>query len=689
MQMEADPRGWDFVDFETFPTKPRPHYPPRTVGVAIKLAGGKTKYYAYNHPNGGNNCTRAEAKAALREVWRRGRPVGFHNAKFDCDAAHLEMGLPRLPAERVHDTMLALFIYNPRAKTYRLKPACETLLGMPPDERDRVVEWLVKNQPVEGVRLTATEPKSKKSKKDQAKASTAYAGAYIAYAPGDLVGKYACGDVDRTAKLARFLIKKLRGCDGLKAYDVERLLLEPIAHMEQTGVPVDVKRLRRDVALCKASVAKVDAWLERRTKAPKGTNWNSSPVLVKYLVDAGLADREKLGFTPKGKRRKGADGSIIFEQVVASNKEALERGITDPHTLSILKYRSRMLASLRTFMEPWLAVASLPESKGRIFTDWRTTVTDEGGARTGRLASSPNFQNLLKRKVYLFGKDKLGKPKPAPAWWRKLGLADLPWVRGYILPFPGCIIVDRDYSQQELRVLAHYTGGDLLEAYLADNWLDVHAHVQERVRDILGEALERESIKTTVFLIVYGGGLGKLAMKLGCTVERAKQIRDAVMAAVPGLKELKRRLSDRCDEKLPIRTYGGRLYFVEPPVLKHGKIQTFDYKMLNLLIQGSSADCTKLAFLALWKAIKHRKGWNILLTVHDEFVLSVPRKDVAEAHRVLARAMASVQFKVPMLSEGKTGPTWGSLEPYDKKGEVIALWRPKAKRYAEPLRKAA
>lgn len=675
MGAALDPRSWIFLDFETYPIKPRPHYPPKSVGFAIKFPGEPEKYYAYDHPNGGNNCTRREARRVLLRAWRSGLPIGFHNAKFDHDVAHLEMGLPRLRADRVHDTMLMLFVHDPRAKTFRLKPAAERLLGEPPTERDRVLEWLVKHQPVPGVKLALTEPKAKKSKKKVAAVPTMYAGAFIAYAPAALVDPYARGDIARTRRLSIHLIKDLRARGLVPSYNVERLLLAPIAHMEHDGVPVDVKRLRKDVSDCQRSVRVVDAWLCRRTKAPADTNWNSSAELVKWLVSAKLADKSKLGFTKKGRKHKNTDGSVTVEQIVASNKEALERGITCPRTLAILKYRSRMQASLRTFMEPWLAVATLPASGGRIFTDWRTTVTDEGGARTGRLASSPNFQNLLKRKVFLFGKDKDGNAKPAPAWWRKLKLADLPWVRGYILPFPGCIIVDRDYSQQELRVLAHYAGGDLLAAYVENVWLDVHEFVQTRAAEILGEKLSREETKTTVFLVIYGGGLGKLAMKLGCTVERAKKIRDAIMGAVPGLRELKRRLSDRCDDKQPIRTWGGRLYYVEDPKIVDGKRRTFEYKMLNLLIQGSSADCTKRAMLALWKAIQasphRRRTWKILLSVHDEFVLSVPRADLHDAQEVLRKAMASVEFQVAMLSEGKYGKTWGQLKKYDEKGKSV------------------
>lgn len=648
-----DPSSWIYVDFETLPIERRPKFPPKAVGVAIKWPGKPSQYYAFAHPRGGNTHTETQARHALLAVWSSGLPVCFHNAKFDLAVAGT-LGLPPLDADLVHDTQLALFIRNPRAETYKLKPSAEKLLGEPPEERDRVIDWLVLNQPVPGVRMTKNEkPSNGKNKKSPIK--LVYAGAYVAFAPVPLVASYARGDVDRTKRLAEFLLPDLEQRKLVDAYDRERLLLDPIMSMEAWGAPVDVARLSADVGAYQKALAKVEGWLSSRTHAC-GVNWDSPQELVKALVEAGLADTKKLGRTPKSGK-------------LASNKDALARGVTDSRVLSVLKYRSRVLASLRTFMLPWLTVAKNPLSKGRIFTDWRTTTTDEGGARTGRMASSPNFQNLIKRKVYLFGKDKKGNAKPAPAWWRKLDLPDLPWVRGYIVPFRGHVLVDRDYSQQELRILAHYTGGELLTTYQKDNWLDVHAFVQGRVHQILGELLDRETIKTTVFRIIYGGGVGGLAEALGCTVERAEQIRNAVIAAVPGLRELRRKLREMADTKMPIRTWGGRQYYVEKPRWVDGKLRTFEYKLLNLLIQGSAADCTKSALLKLWEMIRVKHPtWRILLAVHDEFVLSVPRSQEAKAHKVLAEAMASVQFDLPMLSEGKSGPTWGSLKKFDEKG---------------------
>jgi DNA polymerase I-like protein with 3'-5' exonuclease and polymerase domains len=625
--------------------------------------GQKPKYYAFAHPNGGNTHTFSEARHALRAVWKSKRPVCCHNTKFDAyDVAIEHMKLPELASERVHDTNLMLFLQDPRRKTFKLKPCAAELLGEAPTERDAVIAWLVKHQPIPGVKLTATEPKNKR----KVGASTAYAGAYTAYAPVPLVKRYACGDVLRARGLARKLLSELALRKMLAAYDVERFLLSPIHAMESGGVPVDLKRLRADVALYKAAFAKADAWLEAKTGAPVGTKWGSSATLLKWLRKAGLVDAAKLKKTKTGKD--------------ASNKDSLAGAVTCPQTLTVLKYRSRLSVSLRTFMEPWLAVAA--RSNGFIYTIWNTTRTDDNGARTGRLSSTPNFQNLPKRAPLLFGTAAEGANKAAPEWWIALGWPDLPNVRGYIVALPGHVLIDRDYSQQELRIFAHYADGLLLAKYLDDNWLDVHALVNRRVNELMGAEVSRDVVKRIVFAVIYGmgrPGIARLSDEYGIPSPYLVAIAEAVKKAVPGLIELSRKLRKRCDAKLPIRTWGGREYYVEEPrmvVDSNGKrtMRTFEYKMLNLLIQGSAADNTKRTILNLWAAIRRKHpSWRLLMTVHDEFVLSVPKADMAEAHRVLGKAMSSVKFDVPMLSEGQTGSNWGALVPYDKKGQLVYL----------------
>jgi hypothetical protein len=192
------------VDFETDAIEQRPAYPPKPAGFSIKMPGDrKPRYLAWGHPTGNNTDFRT-AQRVLKDVWASGQKVLFHNAKFDLDVAHEHMGLRDLPWHRVHDTLFLLFLHNPRARSLSLKPASEALLGMPPDERDAVRDWLVDQRII---------------KKRQSP------GAHIAKAPGDLVGTYANGDVIRTERLFRMLYPEIIKRGMGPAYDRERKLL--------------------------------------------------------------------------------------------------------------------------------------------------------------------------------------------------------------------------------------------------------------------------------------------------------------------------------------------------------------------------------------------------------------------------------------------------------------------------------
>ena len=120
----------------------------------------------------------------------------------------------------------------------------------------------------------------------------------------------------------------------------------------------------------------------------------------------------------------------------------------------------------------------------------------------------------------------------------------------------------------------------------------------------------------------------------------------------------------------PIRTWGGREYYCEEPQLIGGRLKEFDYKMVNVLIQGSAADCTKEAIIRFHEA-KH-KDTKIILNVHDQITASTPKKIFKKEMEVLRKTMESVEFDVPILSEGDTSTTnWDELKSYDQKGKIL------------------
>jgi DNA polymerase I-like protein with 3'-5' exonuclease and polymerase domains len=629
------------IDFETFGIEGRPKYPPMPVGVSIKYPGKKAKYYAFGHPEG-NNCCWSDAAAELAKAYAHKDGILFHNGKFDVDVADVHFGLAVPSWERIHDTLFLLFLDDPHQIELGLKPAAARLLNMPAEERDAVGDWLIEHQPVPGVKIS------------KSKSSEHYFGRYIAYAPGDLVGTYANGDVDRTEAIFNLLWKKTVERGMLAAYDRERRLMPILLEMERQGLPVDLKRLRNDVAMYNEWRDKINLWIIKTLKASPDINLDSGQQLVDAMVEAGKADPDLLPRTPTGK----------FQ----TNKEALLQGVTDKVLLAVLKYRTQLNTCLNTFMQPWLATAEA--SGGLIFTTWNQTKTPSGdsnvGTRTGRLSSTPNFQNIPKEFQPIFHHEAPDKKLPKCPF---KDLPPLPRVRSYITPFPGHVLIDRDYSQQEPRILAHFEGGALMDKYLEDPWVDFHDYAKAELEK-MGKFYDRKPVKNTNLGLIYGMGVGKLAERNGMTVEEAAELKQAILQLYPGLKQMYQDMKLRAKLKQPIRTWGGREYYCEEPKLINGRIQEFDYKLVNVLIQGSAADCTKQALIN-YHAAKHPEA-KIILIVHDQITVSVPKKIMKTEMEVLRQAMEGVEFDVPILSEGSISSTnWDELQDYDKRGKIL------------------
>jgi DNA polymerase I-like protein with 3'-5' exonuclease and polymerase domains len=160
-----------------------------------------------------------------------------------------------------------------------------------------------------------------------------------------------------------------------------------------------------------------------------------------------------------------------------------------------------------------------------------------------------------------------------------------------------------------------------------------------------------------------------MAIKNKCTVELAKRVLNAYRNVLPGLGELNKLLKARARNHEPIFTWGGREYYCEEPAMIDGQLRHFDYRLLNILVQGSAADCTKEATLTyIAEKPKHHR---IITIPHDELLVSLPREEIHSGMRILRRSMETVKFNVPMLSEGKySTKNWGSLMKYDEKGII-------------------
>jgi DNA polymerase I-like protein with 3'-5' exonuclease and polymerase domains len=598
------------IDFETFPIEPRPDYPPDPVGVAIqRKGGGRGKYLAWGHPSG-NNTTKAKAVRELRQYWRGSEPLLFHNAPFDIAVAEERLGLRQPPWHRIHDTLSLLFLNDPRAPDYHLKESAERILGRRPAQRDLLSEWILKHQPVPGLRIT---PKT-----------AGLPAKFVAYVPGTIAAAYAIGDVSRTLHIFNKLYSVIKANDMTEPYDRERRLLPAILKNERRGVRVNQRLLKRDVDLYSHWLERLHHWLEKKLDMPE---FKTGEALAKALVDAGYATCEDLGQTPKGKLK--------------SSRDAVERAVTNRQMIAALSYRGQLQTYLGTFMRPWLSMAE--RSGGLIYTSWASHRRDSGtGAKTGRLASSPNFQNVPnpdRIKTY-FGK---GCPRIPMR-----DLPPLPSVRQYVVPLEkDWILFDRDYNQQELRILAHFAEGRLLNDYQEDPWLDLHDHVRNLVNLALGTNYPRKPIKNMNFGLIY-----------------------------PGIKTLYQIVKERAANDEPIRTLGGRLYYVEPAKFIEGRMRSYDWKLVNVLIQGSAADATKEAW-----ARYHEAGYDdespLLLTVHDELLGSSHRDLLYPSQERLRQVMESVECDVPLLSDGTwSARNWAELKKFDVKGKIVCRVKP-------------
>lgn len=544
---------------------------------------------------------------SMQEIWHTAlnsrEELLFHNAPFDLSVGLKWLGGQQPDWERVHDTVFLLFLDDPYSLSLGLKPSAARYLEEEPEEQDELHAWILANIP---------------------EATAKNAGAFISRAPGPLVAKYAQGDVRRTLGLFNLLHPKVpRG-----AYDRERRLSPILVKSSQHGIRVDRKRLGTDLEVCSDGLAASEVAIFKRLGC-EPFNIGSGVQLADRLDKAGAVS--KWFYTPKGRK--------------STAKDNLMQGISDKELLKLLTYRSTMSTCVGTFMTPWYEMS---EADDRVHTQWNQVANDERGhvgARTGRLSSSrPNFQN---------------PPNPFD-WAIPGGLPPLPNMREYLLPEEGHVWIKRDFSSQEIRILAHFEDGELMLAYQSDPFLDPHSMAQELIRQITMVLYERPDVKITGFSIIYGSGVPGLSQQLKRPPHEAFELREAYFKAMPAAAQLAASTRARGKSGGVITTWGGRQYPCEPPKIVKGRMRTFEYKLLNYLIQGSAADQTKQV-LCDWDETYNVNG-VFMATIHDEINLSVPADNWEGEMEMLRLAMDQDLFDVPMRSEGFVGPNWGSLE---------------------------
>jgi DNA polymerase I len=596
------------VDFETEAIQGNPIYnPPRPVGVSIKREGEESHYLAWGHPTE-NNCSFEDGKAKLLTALHEDKE-GYlaHNAPFEASILHRHFGYVQKDPLKVHDTQYLLFLTDPYATSFSLKPSAERILGLPPDEQTEVMRWVL-----------AHVPGSKKSDW----------GAHICKAPGKMVGRYAVGDTDRTRALYDVLYPRMLQAGMLEPYRREQHLMPVLTASSQRGVRLDTARLEQDITTYSAAKRTAENYIHKQLG---DFNIDSDEELASALERTGQVTAWVL--TATGRR--------------STSRKNLVGRVKDPALLAYLAYRGVLSTCLGTFALPWLEQARAEE--GRLHPQWNQVRADKGtdndmsGTRTGRMSCrNPNLQN---------------PPNEFESLVIPEGLPPPMIMRRYLLPEEGHVWLKRDFSAQEMRIMAHFAEGRLFDAFCLDPATDPHVAVQKMIKELLGIDMPRKYVKITGFGIMYGRGVPNLSAALGVDQEEGKRVRDAYYAALPEVRQLSIETRNRGKRGQFIRTWGGRVYYREP-----NDERDLSYKLLNYLIQGSAADQTKQAMVD-WERVRAPHD-TLLAAVHDEINVSAPVEDAANAMQRLKNAMNADRFDVPFMSEGYTGPNWGEIVSY-------------------------
>jgi DNA polymerase-1 len=596
------------LDFETAGIVNGSNKSPEPCGFALKQDGKKSIYISWNHP-GINEYCKLDAQNILNEVWLSDEKIMCHNSKFDLRVALEWFNLPVPEPSRIIDTMIMAYLIDAREASLSLKPLAEKYCNMPPDDQSKLNNWLIKN--------------GHKPGRD------------ICKAPAELVGPYACSDVDMTYALYKYLESHVLNGEHIElAFNREMAVLPIVIDMEARGINIS-----KDIHDIRAKLEKTFELQDLQLTAYGDGEKPGSKAMFNVLRRKGLIDESKIEYTPKGNPRYG--------------KDFLEDMIADKELVSILKLRGKLQKFIGTYLKPFSESSSLYGFKFYPYYN-QTRSEDDFGTRTGRFSS--NIQQLPKDSgdnFTLYAED-------------DSTINAMPSVRSLIVPSDdSMVLIKRDFSGQELRVVAHYAEGSILKAYQDDPKMDVHAFVDNLIQEMTGHHLSRTPVKMINFLKLYGGGPAKLAERLKIPVEQARTFFRVYDEALPEFKGLMKDIENLARSGKKIRTWGGRSYLVEPP--SHdphtGRRKEFYYKLGNVLIQGSSADMTKEAMIRYFYH-PNKKG-NLLMTVHDEIVIEVHKDFAHDEMKLLKWAMDDIPgWDVPLCSDGAVGINLGKMEAY-------------------------
>ena len=435
--------------------------------------------------------------------------------------------------------------------------------------------------------------------------------------PVEQAVQYAAEDADITLRLHQSMWPRLNETPALvKLYqEIELPLVPVLARIERHGVKIDAAMLRKQ----STELAKRMLELEREAHELAGQTFNlASPMQIQEIL-FGKLQLPVLKKTPKG-------------QPSTAEEVLTELALDYPLPRVLLEHRG--IAKLKSTYADKLPEMIYPKT-GRVHTSYHQAV-----AATGRLSSSdPNLQNIPVRTVE-------GRR-----------------IRQAFVPEPGFKMVSADYSQIELRIMAHLSQDDgLLKAFASDS--DIHRATAAEVFGVAPEAVSddlRRSAKAINFGLIYGMSAFGLAQQLKIERSAAQQYIDLYFARYPGVKAFMDRTRIQAREQGYVETvFGRRLYLPEINASNQARRQYAERTAINAPMQGTAADLIKLAMLAVDRWIRE-SGLPIvmIMQVHDELVFEVRADSLEKAKAGIQEHMTSVaQLAVPLVVDIGVGENW-------------------------------
>ena len=421
-------------------------------------------------------------------------------------------------------------------------------------------------------------------------------------------------------RLSEILLQEMAATEGMQHLydDIEEPLIGVLARMEQTGVKVDLGSLRDFADGLRRKMVEREAEVRRLADDP--TLNILSPKQI------GVVLFEKLNLDPKARKPKSGNWPTD-EQTLSHLADR------SPIIDAILDYRG-LRKLLSTYIEPFAGYISPKD--GRVHTTFNQALTS-----TGRLSSSnPNLQNIPVRTEE----------------GREIRKA-------FVAGEEGWVMMSADYSQIELRLMAHLSG----DAHLVDAFrhgLDVHAATAAKIFRIPLEEVtsdQRRIAKTANFGIMYGISSFGLAERLRCPRSEAKQIIDDYFASFPSIRGFIDATVAQARERGYVETLFGRRRYIADISAGNAALRALaERNAVNAPIQGTAADIIKLAMIAVDRRL--REGGfrsRMVLQIHDELLLEVPQDEIAPVRDLLVHEMENViTLSVPLTVECNDGKTW-------------------------------